>query len=128
MSVTVQGVIEKVDGFKSNTYDVNAKLDWINTIEAMISKEVTKTVFTPLILPENAENILTADAPYDIMYEYYLKAMIDYNNNDYFAYNNNIAMFNAAFDSYSKYIKSIYNPTAITIDFPDTSTHVKNIW
>lgn len=78
--------------------------DWINDVEGMIKRHITKEdITTKLKYPEDKNTDLLAPEPYDKMYREYLKAMIRYESRDYPEYNNDIEMFNASFKSYSEY-------------------------
>lgn len=63
---------------------------------------------------------LLAYPPYDKIYEMYIYAMIDFNNRDYAAYNNNLAMYN---NTLEQLMKSYKQRSPI-----DTITKITNIW
>ena len=100
---TINEVIEKVDKIKPNVFDENQKAEWIYRLDGRISKEVLKEEPPrQYIYPEDADNELLVPHPYDDMYVFFLQAMIDYNNEEYGKYNNAMAMYNEAFNSYAK--------------------------
>lgn len=66
------------------------------------------------------DDTLIVQAPYDKMYAEYLFSMIDFNNREYEAYNNNSAMYNATLSAYTKWYKQ-RSPT-------NNAFKIRNIW
>lgn len=62
---------------------------------------------------------LMAPEPYDTIYEYYLKAMIDKENEDFEGYQNNMQFFNSEFKDFARWHKQRE---------PVRSSKIKNVW
>lgn len=104
--MTIRQAVEAVDRLKPNTYSDQEKLRWLGELETLVREQITG------LYEENEEPVagfdetagkdtaLTAPAPYDQMYLRYLEAQIDYHNAEFDRYNNAIALFQTAFDSY----------------------------
>ena len=118
---TIQGIIEKVDMLKPNTYSQEIKLEWLNKIEGIIALRIIKsTVYIPYVLPEDISKELLVPFPFDKVYEDYIYTMIDYANNEFNLYNASSTIFNTSLDDYAKWHKENNTPVVIN--------HIKNIW
>lgn len=100
---TINQVIERVDAIKPNTYEPEAKAEWLFRLDGRISREVMK-VNPPqqYRYPEDGDKELLVPHPYDDIYDYFMGAMIDYYNKEFGEYNNAMTMYNEAFSSYAK--------------------------
>lgn len=104
--MTIRQAVEAVDRLKPNTYSHRQKLLWLWEPESLVREQITALYRKEL--PQAApfddgvdmDTALTAPAPYDQMYLRYLEAQIDYHNAEFDRYNNAIALFQTAFDSY----------------------------
>ena len=100
---TINQVIERVDKVKPNVYDESAKAEWLHRLDGRISREILKQDPPQQYeYPEDGDKELLVPYPYDDMYDYFMQAMIDYNNREYGNYNNALAMYNESFTSYAK--------------------------
>ena len=85
--LTAGRMLGRVDALLPNQYSREEKMRWL--AEA---------------LPEVTEDyVLTAEAPYDQMYRYYVEAQIHYANGETARYNNAAAQWNNAFLTYKDY-------------------------
>ena len=90
--MTIQSLINKVQEEKPNTFQTGKLIDYINEIEADVADQVNMDipVYTSEPDPETNESDLDKElivpAPYDRLYVSYLKAMIDYANEEYASY------------------------------------------
>ena len=87
--MTITNLINKVKEEKPNTFTNEKLLSFINEIEADVVEQFNES-FDPYdynneeFNPDETE--LRAPAPYDRLYVSYLKAMIDYANEEYASY------------------------------------------
>lgn len=84
--MTIKGLIDKVKEEKPNTFTDAKLLSFINEIEMDVAEQLGED-FEPY---ENADNTtLMCPAPYDRLYVSYVKAMVDYSNEEYASYQMN---------------------------------------
>lgn len=98
--MTMNQVIEYVDGVKPNAYGEDDKYRWINTLEGLIAREVHGDNAPSYNLPDDADVPLMVPSPYDELYSLYVMAMIDFHNREYNEYNNTILMFQERLEQY----------------------------
>lgn len=123
LTITVRGVIEKVDSIKVNAYSETQKTDWINKIEGMVQSEILETDEADIITyawDSDADRELIVKHPYSDLYEFYLQGMIDFYNKEISSYENSMVMFNNAYEDYSKFYKREVASQSIL--------YIKNIW
>lgn len=101
MAKTRREIIERVDKLKINVYDSPTKIQYIDSLEGLISIQLLHKPF----IPSSAElKDIIVPEPYAEMYVYYLFAMIDQLNMEYDSYNNNMAMFNNEWERYKAHL------------------------
>ena len=116
--MTIRECIDRVDSIKPNQYSNEEKVRWLSFLDGTIINDVLKThegyegqyddfieysvdkQDTPLIVP----------APYDIMYEAYIKMKIDEENGETARYNNSMSMFNSYMAEYKKWYNKHHMP------------------
>lgn len=112
--MTLQDCIDKVDKVKINPYDNETKTEWINTIEGQIQREVLQIPLEEEVVQYNYDTDsgkeLIVKEPYCVIYEDYIKAMIDYSNLEFDKYNNSITMFNSHYSDFAKWYIRNYKP------------------
>lgn len=100
----INGVIARVDAVKLNTYTEEEKARWLIELDGRIFREIMRG-FGPLPpekYPQDAEKELLVPSPYDVLYDYYLFAMIDFHNREVENYENSYAMFNDKYNDFAK--------------------------
>ena len=80
--LTAGRMLGRVDALLPNQYSREEKMRWLAEAEGFV---------------------LTAEAPYDQMYRYYVEAQIHYANGETVRYNNAAAQWNNAFLTYKDY-------------------------
>lgn len=81
--MTIQTLLSKVKEEKPNTFGDTRLVQFLNEIEAEVAHELSEDL-TPY---ENVDDtVLIAPDPYSRLYVSYLKAMIDYANEEYASY------------------------------------------
>ena len=101
MAKTRRDLIERVDKLKLNTYDEATKVQYIDTLDGLVSIQLLHKPFTPSTLVTKE---LLIQEPFSEMYVYYLFAMIDQLNMEYDSYNNNMALFNNEWEKYKTHL------------------------
>lgn len=112
--MTMNQVIEYIDGVKPNVYTDDDKYVWMSRLDGMISVEVHQDA-EPVKhnLPADADKELLVPHPYDDIYGLYVAAMIDFYNKEYNHYNNSVLMFSERLDAYKAwYIRTHRTGTA----------------
>ena len=108
----VSEAIERVKERKPNAYDDHTLLEWLNEIEARVQRELLDTapegIFTYAI-ERDMERELLLPKPYDVIYIHYIIAMIEFNQQEYEAYNNTVELVNSTFLDAQKYYNQIYD-------------------
>lgn len=109
----VSEAIEKVKERKPNAYEDHMLLEWLNEIEARVQRELLDTtpegIFT-YDIERDMERELLLPKPYDVLYLHYVIAMIEFNQQEYEAYNNTTELVNSTFSAAQKYYHQIYGP------------------
>lgn len=109
---TINKTIEHVDGLKPNTFDPEAKFNWLRDLDGMICRTVMQQEFVPYKYPGDMDKELLVGSPYEGIYALYLEAQIDRYNQEYNEYNNTITAFNALLDDFKKAYIRAYMPKA----------------
>lgn len=100
-SMTIKGLIDKVKEEKPNTFSDAKLLSFVNEIETEVAEQLCEE-FTPYTAINTTE--LMCPAPYDRLYDSYLKAMIDRANEEYESYSNNQAQHVQDFRDFNDWI------------------------
>lgn len=104
--MTVNEAILRADELRPNPFGEEQKTKWLSELDGKIAKEILNENFTPYEISDGGERELMAEEAYCDLYLFYLCAMIDFFSRDYGEYNNSVAMFNSAYSSYAKAVKS----------------------
>ena len=102
---TINEVIERVDKIKLNSYEDSSKAAWLMELDGKLHAEGfgEEGRTPPREYPEDGDELLLVDAPYDNLYDLYLYAMIDFNNREIQNYNNSMELYGTALDEYRKH-------------------------
>lgn len=84
--MTIKGLIDKVKEEKPNTFTDEKLLSFINEIEVEVAEQLAEE-FDPYTEVDDTE--LICPAPYNRLYVSYVKAMVDYSNEEYASYQMN---------------------------------------
>lgn len=98
--MTMNKVIEYVDRVKPNVYTDEDKYRWINTLEGMVCRQVMQREEPEYNLPDDADEPLLVEHPFDDLYGLYVMSMIDFHNNEFDHYNNTTHMFQTRYEQY----------------------------
>lgn len=96
--MTVKELFEYIDMVKPNAFDDADKLRWLNQFDGEIQTEMF--LIKEPELYENLDEELHLKSPWDMLYEYYMTAMVDFWNGEYDKYSTTMEMYNAKYDSF----------------------------
>lgn len=112
-------LIAFVDDVRPNGYDKTIKTKWINEIEFKVIDEVLNRAegihmrFTPYEYDRDAERELLIPEQFTDAYEHYLYAKIDNAQNEIDRYNNDMTMFQSAWNAYAGWYRRHHMPKAV---------------
>lgn len=124
--MTVNELLKRVDEQKPNAFSVAQKVSWLNDIETQIQEFLGYDGSRWVVYTDSDEDLakeLIVDRPYSNVYIAWLKAKIDFDNEEYESYQNNQAQFSSEFASFKSY--ALRNGLVSTTIVPD---HFKNVW
>lgn len=117
--MTVYEAIAKVKDRKPNAYSDESLNDFLNDCEAMVQRELMLTVPNEIIQynwAEDRDKELILPRPYDELYVTYIIMMIQYNQEEWTAYNNSQAMFTSQYQGAQGYYNRLNpNPPSLVI-------------
>ena len=90
-NMTVYELIKKVKEEKPNTFTDEKLVSYVNEIESEVAEQLGHTSAPVYSVDKIRTSSLLLGNPYDRLYVSYLKAMIDYANEEYASYENNQA-------------------------------------
>ena len=119
--MTIQTLIDKVQVEKPNSFPDDKILQFINEIEQDVSEELREEdEFVPYTEIDDTE--LKAPAPYDKLYVSYLKAQIDYANEEYPSYQLNAEQHNQDFADFANFV--VRTGRSIVVEIPSRFKNV----
>jgi hypothetical protein len=100
--------IEDVKQEKPNAFSDEKLTKFINELEAMVQEYlgVKSDDMIEYDISEDDEKDLLVPPPFDSMYKAWLKAKIDYSNEEYYSYANNQAQFESDYEEWQAYALS----------------------
>lgn len=103
--MTLATVIQQVNEEKPNSFKPEKLTGFINEIEAEVQAKFNcDKKFIPYKYNEDGDVELLAPPPYDKLYKSYLKAQVDYANEEYASYQNNQAQHVSDWNSFVDWI------------------------
>ena len=97
-------VIQQVNEEKPNSFKEEKLTGYINEVEAEVQEQLGIKDKITYEYGKDSNKELIVTAPYDKLYKSYLKANIDYANEEYASYENNQAQHIADFRDYADYV------------------------
>lgn len=82
--MTIQNLIDKVQEEKPNTFSTDKLIEFVNEIETDVAEQLS--IELEEYTSDNLNDELLVPAPYNRLYVSYLKAQIDYANEEYPSY------------------------------------------
>lgn len=102
--MTINNLIEKVNEEKPNSFSETKLIAYINEVEAEVCEQLNLTGTPYANSAEDKAKTLLAPVPYDRLYVSYLKAQIDYANEEYESYANNQAQHTQDFRDFTDWV------------------------
>ena len=118
----LQQAIDRVDEMRPNMQSRELKIGWLSELDGLVWREIIQNHYPKpgeeirmCVMPEYDSDTdpgqkLLVPAPYDNIYTYWLMAKIDEQTLEQEKYNNDQAMFNASYDSFSDYWTRTHMP------------------
>lgn len=109
--MTIQQVLDHVDEMKPNSMSDKLKIAWLNEIEGLLHQEILmkhEHTEEEAIAPHYDDNTdrgteLIVPTVYAELYTYWIMSKIDMQNMEIDKYNNDRAMFNSSYETFSDY-------------------------
>ena len=102
--MTIQQLIDKVQEEKPNSFTDAKIVSFINDIEAEVAVQLQETL--PTYTTDDMSETLLAPRPYDTLYVSYVKAMVDYANEEYASYQMNQMQHSEDWDAFVDWVVS----------------------
>lgn len=103
--MTIQKLLDKVQDEKPNSFGAERLVAFINEIEQDVAEQLRyEAEDIPAYTAEDLTPVLIVPAPYDRLYVSYLKAQIDYANEELDSYANNQAQHAQDYDDFMDWI------------------------
>ena len=101
--MTLSELINKVNAEKPNAFSENHLTLFVTECEALVQEFLGKTDRVKYDWTADQDKELIALPPFDVLYEHYLKAKMDYVNEEHQSYANNQAQFEVVWSEYKAY-------------------------
>lgn len=101
--MTVAELINKVNEEKPNSFTEDKLLSFINEIEVEVAEQLN-VMKIPVYTKQTKDEELLAPAPYSRLYVSYVKAMVDFANEEYTSYENNVAQHTQDFRDFVDWV------------------------
>lgn len=114
--MTVGELIERIIMLRGRQYDEDIMVGWLNEIEGQVVDDVVNRaegydmVFRPLSYAQDTERQLTIPDRFQDVYINYMLSKIDYHNQETERYNNDVVMYNSAYDAYAAWFRRTHKP------------------
>ena len=112
---TIKNIIDRVDGVKDNAFGPEVKVEWIAELDGKIATEVMLMSYADAAMfqyayPADLNAVPLVKFPYDVLYDLWLAAKIDFTIGEYSKYQNTMEMFNANYNAFVCWFASTYEP------------------
>lgn len=115
--MTINGIIDLVDGQKPNAYSEEHKKHWLDQMDRMAWREVFETHEDPPVesfegytAETDGSTALLIPDDYSQVYVYWLYAMIDFANQEIQRYGNSMIMFNTVYADFANWWNRTHMP------------------
>ena len=114
--MTVGELIETIIRLRGQQYGEDIMMGWLNEIEGQVIDEIVNRAegydveFKPLSYDSDAEKRLTIPERFQDVYINYMLSKIDYHNQETERYNNDVIMYNSAYDAYAAWFRRENRP------------------
>lgn len=112
--MTIREAIAMADEMKPNAFSTATKVFWLSRLDGTIAAELmlmaqgeqANFAYTPNDLDQE----LLVNPPYDDLYLYWLEAQIDYQNGEYDKYDNTMQRYNKRLSAFCKWFRDYWDP------------------
>lgn len=115
--MTIMEALTRIDEIKPNTCSAKRKIAGLSVLDALVKTTVIDrhegaedVKFSLYDTSTPTDTVLLVPPPYDVIYLFYLEMCLNRINGEYERYNNSAKLYNAAFDDYAKYYRSLHRP------------------
>ena len=114
--MNVNELLETVTALRGQQYGTNEMVAWMNEIEGKVVEEVLNCyegfdlTFTPIVYEEDGERELSIPDRFRDVYVNYMLSKVDFLNQETERYNNDVIMFNAAWEDYTSWFIRTHKP------------------
>lgn len=121
--MTIIEAINRIDDAKPNQYTQSDKVRWLSALDGIVHDEILAVhegeagAFDGYDDSTDLSTVLLVPPPYDEVYIRWLEAQIDYTNGEYGRYNNSMAMYNAAYSTFSRFYNRTHMPRGGKIQY-----------
>ena len=104
--MTIRDLLNRINKEKPHSFTEADVISWVNEIETEVAEQMRLTEIPVYVYEHDTEldKVLLAPAPYDQLYVSYVKAKIDYANEEYDSYTNNQAQHVQDFNDFSEWV------------------------
>lgn len=112
----VAEMIASIDQLRQNQYDTEQKTRWLSEVEGMIIDEVINMAegnereFSEYRYETDADVSLVLPARFCDIYEHYVKAKIEFYDEEMNQYNNEVAAYQAAYQQFAAWYRRTHMP------------------
>lgn len=122
--MTINAAIGQINALRPNKYTREEKIAWLSHLDGMIKLQLMENYedsedvyFDGYDGDTDGETELIVPPPFDMLYIRWLEAQIDYANSEYKAYNNSVAAYTEAYDTFAKYYHRTHMPRTKRIKY-----------
>lgn len=104
--MTIRDLLNRISKEKPHSFTDADLISYVNEIEAEVAEQLRVSEVPVYVSGHDTEldKVLLAPAPYDRLYVSYVKAMIDYANEEYDSYANNQAQHVQDFQDFTDWV------------------------
>ena len=102
--MTVNDLISDITSLRGQQYGIDMIMGWINEIEGQVIEEVINRA-EGYDLEKDQDKKLSIPDRFKDVYVNYLLSKIDYHNEETERYNNDVVMYNSAYDAYAAWFR-----------------------
>ena len=102
--MTVRELLTYIESVKPHVFPDSALLLWLNELEGRVQLDIflmAQEETVEYTLPDDNETVLLVDLPHTGIYRYWLEAMIDFESGEYSSYQNDMELFNNAWNEFA---------------------------
>lgn len=113
--MTYREIIEQVDASKPNSFDEKLKLKWLQELNGKLAADVFLLSVVEIRMlngsyPEAMEHSPLVGYPHEDLFDLWLRAKIDFANDEMNRYQNTMALYNEAYTNFVIWFVSNYEP------------------